>query len=123
MNKSGTGGLSFLSALQIAFIVLKLTGFIHWSWLWVLSPIWLPVMILGMLFVVFIMLEGRKRGIASDLLLLDSCLVAVGVADPHQARQLIATLANMEKVEALRQAMNTRSRFIEFVMPRSTYIA
>lgn len=60
MNKSGTGGLSFLSALQIAFIVLKLTGFIEWSWLWVLSPTWLPVMLMGILFVVFIVLEGRK---------------------------------------------------------------
>lgn len=60
MTKSGTGGLSFLSALQIAFIVLKLTGFIEWSWLWVLSPMWLPVMLMGTLFVVFVVLEGRK---------------------------------------------------------------
>lgn len=59
MNKSGTGGLSSLSALQIAFIVLKLTGFIEWSWLWVLSPMWLPVMLMGTLFVVFIMLDGK----------------------------------------------------------------
>lgn len=61
MNRSGTGGLSFLSALQIAFIVLKLTGFIEWSWLWVLSPMWLPVMLMGMLFVVFIVLDGRRK--------------------------------------------------------------
>lgn len=61
MNRSGTGGLSFLSALQIAFIVLKLTGFIEWSWLWVLSPMWLPVMLMGTLFVVFIVLDGRSE--------------------------------------------------------------
>lgn len=61
MNKLGTGGLSFLSALQIAFIVLKLTGFIEWSWLWVLSPMWLPVMLMGALFVVFIVLDGRGK--------------------------------------------------------------
>lgn len=61
MNKSNTGGLSFLSALQIAFIVLKLTGFIEWSWLWVLSPVWLPAMMFGVLVVFFIMFyEGRK---------------------------------------------------------------
>ena len=61
MNKSGTGGLSFLSALQIALIVLKLTGFIEWPWLWVLSPIWLPVVMFGVLVVFFIMFyEGRK---------------------------------------------------------------
>lgn len=61
MNKSGTGGLSFFSALQIAFIVLKLTGFIEWSWLWVLSPTWLPVMLMGTLFVVFVMLDGKGK--------------------------------------------------------------
>lgn len=61
MNKSGTGGLSFLSALQIAFIVLKLTGFIHWSWLWVLSPTWLPVMLMGVLFVVFIVPDRKGK--------------------------------------------------------------
>lgn len=61
MNKSNTGGLSFLSALQIAFIVLKLTGFIEWSWLWVLSPMWLPVMLMGVLFVVFIVLDGKGK--------------------------------------------------------------
>ena len=32
----GFGGL-----LTIAFIVLKLCGIIDWSWLWVLSPLWI----------------------------------------------------------------------------------
>ena len=29
--------------LLIAFIVLKLTHVIDWSWWWVLSPMWIPV--------------------------------------------------------------------------------
>ena len=29
--------------LLIVFIVLKLCGVIHWSWWWVLSPIWIGV--------------------------------------------------------------------------------
>lgn len=33
-------GLQFGDALTIAFIVLKLTGVIDWSWVWVLAPIW-----------------------------------------------------------------------------------
>lgn len=37
-NKSG--GVGFLGLLAILFIGLKLTGFIDWSWWWVLSPIW-----------------------------------------------------------------------------------
>ena len=34
-------GGSFSSFLAIAFIVLKLCHVIEWSWLWVLSPIWI----------------------------------------------------------------------------------
>jgi hypothetical protein len=37
-TKSSSGGVGFLSLLTIAFIVLKLTGHIDWSWFWVLSP-------------------------------------------------------------------------------------
>ena len=29
----------FCGLITIAFIVLKLTGFIDWNWLWVLAPI------------------------------------------------------------------------------------
>jgi len=38
-------GVSFASLLAILFIGLKLTGVINWSWLWVLSPIWIPISI------------------------------------------------------------------------------
>ncbi len=34
----GIGGL-----LTVAFIVLKLTGTITWSWWWVLAPAWIPL--------------------------------------------------------------------------------
>lgn len=33
-------GIGFPGLLTIAFIVLKLTGFINWSWWWVTSPMW-----------------------------------------------------------------------------------
>lgn len=35
------GGVGFAGLLTIVFITLKLTGVIAWSWLWVLSPIWI----------------------------------------------------------------------------------
>lgn len=35
----------FASVLTIAFIVLKLTGFINWSWWWVLSPLWISFLL------------------------------------------------------------------------------
>ena len=33
--------ISFFELLTLAFIVLKLCGVISWSWLWVLSPLWI----------------------------------------------------------------------------------
>ena len=48
----GSGGLGFTGALTIAFIVLKLTHLIEWSWLWVLSPIWIPVSLSLLMFVI-----------------------------------------------------------------------
>ena len=40
---NATKGIGFLQALTLIFIVLKLTGYISWSWLWVLSPLWIPL--------------------------------------------------------------------------------
>ena len=37
--------IDFCGLLSIRFIALKLTGFIHWSWLWVLSPLWISLAI------------------------------------------------------------------------------
>lgn len=36
------GGIGFFGILTIVFIVLKLIDKIAWSWVWVLSPMWLP---------------------------------------------------------------------------------
>ena len=48
-------GLSFTQTLLLIFIVLKLTDCITWSWLWALSPLWIPVaFILGLFVVVFV---------------------------------------------------------------------
>ena len=42
----------FLSLLTVLFIGLKLTGYIAWSWVWVLSPLWIPLAIVIALFVI-----------------------------------------------------------------------
>lgn len=41
-NVNSSAAISFPGALTIAFIVLKLCRVISWSWVWVLSPIWIP---------------------------------------------------------------------------------
>ena len=35
-------GPGFFALLTLLFIGLKLGGVIDWSWLWVLSPLWIP---------------------------------------------------------------------------------
>lgn len=44
-NNSSTqsGGIGFFGLLTIVFITLKLTGYITWSWWWVLAPLWGPL--------------------------------------------------------------------------------
>ena len=37
-NNAKTGGVGFVSLLQLTFIILKLTNVIDWNWFWVLSP-------------------------------------------------------------------------------------
>lgn len=52
-TQSQSAGVGFTGLLTIAFIVLKLTGVITWSWLWVLSPIWISFA-LFLLVIIFI---------------------------------------------------------------------
>ena len=49
--ETSSGGIGFCGLLTIVFITLKLTGFINWSWFWVLSP-----MIFSISFTVLILL-------------------------------------------------------------------
>ena len=44
-NETRKSGVSFLGLLTILFIGLKLTGFVNWSWFWVLSPLVFQVVI------------------------------------------------------------------------------
>lgn len=48
----GNSGIGFVTALTLIFIVLKLTNVIAWSWLWVLSPLWISVLLFIVGFVV-----------------------------------------------------------------------
>lgn len=53
-NENNTrGGIGFCGLLTIAFIVLKLCKVITWSWIWVLSPLWIGTA-LGILIVLLV---------------------------------------------------------------------
>ena len=56
-NNSSRGGIGFVGLLQIAFIVLRLCGVIKWSWLWILSPIWISVALIALIITLAVALD------------------------------------------------------------------
>ncbi len=56
MRENNTsGGIGFTGLLTIVFIVLKLTKVINWSWLWVLSPLWISIALILLIIIIFLM--------------------------------------------------------------------
>jgi hypothetical protein len=51
-NNTSSGGIGVFGLLGVAFIVLKLMGYITWSWWWVLSPFWIPFLIAAIMMVI-----------------------------------------------------------------------
>lgn len=54
MSNSNNTSIGFPALLLLTFIILKLTGFIEWSWWWVMSPFWIHAgiaLILGLIHV------------------------------------------------------------------------
>lgn len=57
-------GGGFSGALTIAFIVLKLCHVIDWSWVWVLSPLWISASIavlIALIMLIVFFISSRKR--------------------------------------------------------------
>ena len=48
--------IEFTGLLTILFIGLKLIGVINWSWLWVLSPIWIPLIVVLLIIIIALIL-------------------------------------------------------------------
>jgi hypothetical protein len=57
-NNSSVGcGGGFPGLLAVLFIGLKLTGYIDWSWWWVLSPIWISIVLAILAIMVFVAIK------------------------------------------------------------------
>lgn len=54
---SKRASLGLADILTIIFVVLKLIGVIEWSWIWVLSPIWISVILIAVLSVVLYIID------------------------------------------------------------------
>ena len=50
--------ISFLQILTLIFVAAKLMGYIAWSWIWVLSPLWIPMAIGLTLMVIVLIILG-----------------------------------------------------------------
>lgn len=56
-NSNSKGSIGFTGLLTIVFIILKLCGVIDWSWLWVLSPLWISFVIAIILTIIVLIIN------------------------------------------------------------------
>ena len=66
-NKSSTLGLGICDVVCIVFIILKLLKIIDWSWVWVLSPLWISILLYIIIFLIIaiyhvIVVSAYRRG-------------------------------------------------------------
>lgn len=61
MENNSRAPIGFFGLLTIVFIVLKLCHVISWSWVWVLSPIWIPTILIIIIAGWLVWLENRRR--------------------------------------------------------------
>ena len=63
-SSSSGGEIGFFGLLTVLFIGLKLTGYIDWSWWWVLSPLFigLGIGIFFLIIMIIVMVVAAKYG-------------------------------------------------------------
>ena len=61
MDENSRKGMTAVELLQVAFIVLKLCKVIKWSWLWVLSPMWITTAIAILLGIAWYLINRRRE--------------------------------------------------------------
>jgi hypothetical protein len=56
-NSSGAGDVGIGGVVQVVFIVLKLCKLINWSWWWVLSPTWIGLIVVAIVFGILFLIK------------------------------------------------------------------
>jgi len=51
-------GVAF--TVTVIFVILKLVGVLHWSWLWVLAPVWIVFAYLPLMFVAGLVIRHHR---------------------------------------------------------------
>lgn len=63
-NDNSSSGIGMPAILFLIFLVLKLTGYIRWSWWWVTAPMWIafaPILFLLILAAIAKASDSRKK--------------------------------------------------------------
>lgn len=63
--KKKSKGIGILGIVVIVIIILKLFGLIHLSWIWILSPIWIPFTLIFIVAIIWIVGLGVSLIISS----------------------------------------------------------
>lgn len=58
-NNVNNGGVGIGTVVLVVFIILKLCGVINWSWFWVLSPLWIGLILTVILVIIAVIIEIR----------------------------------------------------------------
>lgn len=60
MNDNAEHGVGFIGLLTLLFVALKLLGVIDWSWIWILSPIWISTILCILIIIAVYIYYGIK---------------------------------------------------------------
>lgn len=60
-RNSSSSGIGICGVLTILFVVLKLVGVINWSWLWVLCPLWIDILLTVIVSVIITIIDNKTR--------------------------------------------------------------
>jgi hypothetical protein len=55
MSENRSEGLGLGTVLFLIFLILKLTNTIDWSWWWVFSPLWIPIVMIVLLSILMLL--------------------------------------------------------------------
>ena len=60
-RNSSSSGIGICGVLTIVFVVLKLVGVINWSWLWVLCPLWIDILLTVIVLAIIAIIDNKAR--------------------------------------------------------------
>lgn len=60
-TNSSSSSVGFTSLLLLTFIILKLCKVINWSWVWVLSPLWITASIALLCLIIYVVYNLVKK--------------------------------------------------------------